>query len=151
MTKAVKHGHATNGWSPTYRSWISMRDRCRNPKNHRFAHYGQRGVTVCSRWDNFEVFLADMGERPEGTTLGRFNDVGNYEPNNCAWQTASQQAKRGSSNGRALLTEQQVLCIRALYVPHARRGCSSTNMANDLGVSFAVIDRVVRRETWRHV
>lgn len=108
-------------------------------------------VTVCARWNDFQLFLADMGERPKGTTLGRFNDLGNYEPGNCAWQTVSEQAKRGSSNGRALLTEEQVLCVRALYAPHARRGCSLTNMAKDLNVGFAVLDNIVRRQTWRHV
>ena len=151
MSTAVKHGHAAKGWSPTYRSWMSMRDRCRNPKNSRFAHYGQKGVTVCARWNDFQLFLTDMGERPEGTTLGRYNDSGNYEPGNCAWQTVSEQAKRGSSNGRALLTEEQVLCVRALYAPHARRGCSLTNMAKDLNVGFAVLDNIVRHKTWRHV
>lgn len=99
----------------------------------------------------FSNFLADMGERPEGKTLGRIGDIGDYEPGNCEWQTTAEQAKIGSGNGRAKLSEEQVLCIRALYTPKARRGCSATNMAADLKMSFATIDEIVRYKTWRHI
>lgn len=98
----------------------------------------------------FSNFLADMGERPEGTSLGRLGDKGNYEPGNCQWQTAAEQAKRGSSNGRAKLTEEQAACVRALYKAKARRGCSARNMAADLGVSFETVDQIVRGVTWRN-
>jgi len=152
MPGIPRHGHATTaGKSLTYQSWLSMRDRCFNPRNPRFLHYGGKGVTVNPRWDTFENFLADMGDRPAGTTLGRFRDQGNYEPGNCAWQNSQEQAKKGSSNGRARLHEEQVLCARALYTPKARRGCSIKNMAADLGVSFGTMDLAVRGVTWRSV
>jgi hypothetical protein len=65
--------------------------------------YGGSGVTVCERWLTFENFLADMGVRPEGTTLGRNLDMGNYEPGNCFWQTSKEQAL-AKRNKRALST-----------------------------------------------
>jgi hypothetical protein len=128
-----------------------MKNRCTDPKATGYPRYGGAGVSVCERWTSFLNFLADMGERPPTTTLGRCGDKGNYEPGNCEWQTRKQQAKSGSSNGKAKLTEEQVLCVRSLYQPKARRGCSAKNMANDLGVSFGTVDSIVRHATWRHI
>lgn len=128
-----------------------MKNRCYQPTSKGWPNYGAVGIKVCDRWLSFPNFLADMGKRPDGTTLGRIGDVGNYEPGNCQWQTPTEQAKVGSANGRAKLTEEQVLCIRALYKPKARRGCSAKNMAADLGVSFPTIDGILRRKTWTHV
>lgn len=87
-----RHGHAlTYSASPTYRSWQKMRSRCNNPRNNRWEEYGGRGISVCRRWDVFENFLADMGERPEGTTLDRINVDGDYKPGNCRWATPKEQ------------------------------------------------------------
>lgn len=83
------HGHTKNGVAtPTYASWQSAKSRCFNSNDKDFEKYGRAGVTMCDRWcDSFEAFLADMGERPPGTTLGRFLDMRNYEPGNVAWMT----------------------------------------------------------------
>jgi hypothetical protein len=126
-----------------------MRSRCGNPLANGYHLYGGAGVKVCDRWQqSFSAFLADMGKRPPGTTLGRRGDTGDYEPGNCSWQTRKEQAKQGASNGRARLTEEQVRCIRSLYQPKARRGFSAKNMAADLGVSFNTINCILRYETW---
>ena len=149
-TTREKHGHACNGhWSATYRSWMCMRARCYNPNDINYHRYGGAGISVCDRWrTSFVCFLSDMGARPNGTTLGRLGDVGNYEPGNCMWQTSAEQAKRGASNGRAILTAEQVACVRSLYKPKARRGCSAKNIAAELGVSVKTINAIVRYETW---
>lgn len=98
MRKAVserfkKHGH-TVGYSPEYRAWHHMKERCYNPKNKRYSDYGGRGIAVCNEWvGSFEVFLKDMGPRPSSDySLDRFpNNDGNYEPSNCRWATRVQQ------------------------------------------------------------
>jgi hypothetical protein len=69
-----------------------MRARCGNPKNVNYANYGGRGIHVCARWDAFENFFRDMGERPVGYSLDRIDFNGNYEPGNCRWATALMQA-----------------------------------------------------------
>lgn len=71
-----------------------MRARCEKPHNRDWKDYGERGIVVCDRWQSFESFLADMGERPDGTSIDRFPDTnGNYEPGNCRWATQAQQQR----------------------------------------------------------
>jgi hypothetical protein len=85
----LKHGHSGDA---TYNSWSTMKDRCLNPNATGYLQYGGTGISVCDRWkDSFENFLTDMGERPPGTTLGRFGDTGNYEPGNVVWMTSAEQ------------------------------------------------------------
>jgi hypothetical protein len=55
-----KHGHYN---TPTNRSWSGARNRCNNPKNKDYANYGGRGIKFSELWDNFEVFLKDMGRK----------------------------------------------------------------------------------------
>ena len=78
---------------PLYNTWIGMRQRCNNKNHTHYSRYGGRGVVVCDRWDNsFQAFITDMGDKPEGLTIDRVNNDGNYEPDNCRWATYSTQA-----------------------------------------------------------
>lgn len=89
----LRHGHSSRGvLSRTYISWQSMVQRTQCPGATGYKNYGGRGIAVCDRWkDSFENFLADMGERPEGTSIDRIDVDGNYEPGNCRWATPKQQ------------------------------------------------------------
>ena len=87
-----------------YQSWNFMMRRCFKPTSSSFPRYGGRGITVYERWRDFVNFFADMGERPPGHTLGRINNDGNYEPDNCRWETLLEQSRNKSTNRHASFT-----------------------------------------------
>lgn len=89
--------------SRAYSSWGSMRQRCAHATG-----YADRGITVCARWENFDNFLADMGDRPLGTTLDRIDSAGNYEPGNCRWATAIEQASNRNTNRYVLMDGEKI-------------------------------------------
>jgi len=100
----TKHGHCKKeGNSRTYRIWRSMLDRCDNKNNIGYKNYGKRKIKVCYRWSNknpkgFENFLSDIGEIPNGLTLDRINNDGNYKPNNCKLSTTKEQNRNMRTN-----------------------------------------------------
>jgi hypothetical protein len=79
-------------------TWEVMRQRCHDPKHPAYKDYGARGIAVCERWNTFANFLADMGERPDGTTIDRKDGTKGYEPGNCRWATPSEQANNTRTN-----------------------------------------------------
>lgn len=101
---AYRHGHTEGGmFSPTYQSWACMVQRGTSTNLAAAGYYALRGITVCVAWLSFDNFLADMGERPFGSTLDRVDSDGNYELSNCRWATVAQQANNKRSSRRVTI------------------------------------------------
>lgn len=67
---------------------MHAKQRCYNPKNPKYEHYGGRGIKMCDKWlHDFAAFLADVGPAPKGKTLDRKDVDGDYEPGNVRWAT----------------------------------------------------------------
>lgn len=136
-----------------------MRARCFNPRHSDYKYYGGRGIKVCERWASFVNFLADMGEVPTGLSIHRIDNDGNYEPTNCKWATAKEQASnkrgnfhlghtlsQGESAAAAKLNAHQVREIRQL------RGTESqSDTAARFGVSQSCVSSIQCGATWRSV
>ena len=79
---------------PLYQVWQGMKARCYNPNNKHYPNYGGRGIKVCDRWiNNFNQFIADMGNRPKGYTIDRIDNNSNYTPQNCKWSSKKEQQR----------------------------------------------------------
>lgn len=77
--------------NPTYRTWKMMKARCNNTRHKSYKYYGGKGITYDPRWESFDNFLLDMGERPLGTTLERKDGTKDYCKENCKWATYIEQ------------------------------------------------------------
>lgn len=141
-TRRSWHGHTSRReYSPTYHSWQSMLARCRFTSRDPSKKYAGRGITVCERWRSFDNFLADMGERPAGTTLDRINPNGHYEPGNCRWSTPREQA-RNRRNARLDFSS-------AVEVAMARlKGESAKSIAARYGCSESLPREVAKGRSW---
>jgi hypothetical protein len=80
-----------------------------------------RGIAICDRWDVYENFLADMGERPPGMTLERINNDLGYTPDNCRWATPKEQATNRRSTIWVFLAGERLSVSEACRRINARR------------------------------
>jgi hypothetical protein len=124
----VTHGHTKRKkMSPEYNSWASMKSRCLNKNVEEYSQYGGRGIKIAEEWLSFNLFFESMGVRPEGTSLERIDNNGNYEPDNCRWATRTEQSnnRRSSAiyeyNGETKTLAQWALISKIAYnTLHAR-------------------------------
>jgi hypothetical protein len=121
--RRLTHGLGGNKGTPTYGVWKHMRQRCFNPRCKDYKHYGGRGITVCDRWQDFEAFRRDMGEKPQNMSIDRIDINGNYSPSNCRWATQKQQT-RNTRRNRLIrhggLVKPLAVWCELLHLPYSR-------------------------------
>lgn len=142
------HGHSV-GYkvTPEYQAWTNMIRRCYDPNDIGYDNYGARGITVCDEWlNNFEAFLRYMGLRPSSKhSIDREKNDRGYEPGNCHWATAAEQANNRRSNwpvtyqGRTMNVSQWA---RELGLP---RQALRNRLANGWPISDAFTMRLGQR------
>lgn len=112
--------------------WMGMKARCQNPNSPAWENYGGRGIRVCGEWlSNFESFAkwAKAHGYDDSLSLDRINVNGNYDPSNCRWTTARQQARNTRKN--------------VFY-----KGRCLADWCNELGISNRTVDRRLHRGHW---
>jgi len=81
--------------SKLYMVWVGMRQRCENKNNTRAYLYLDKGVKVCSEWQDFENYnkWAKENGYKEGLQIHRKDNTKNYCPENCVFVTAEEHGK----------------------------------------------------------
>jgi hypothetical protein len=132
ITHGQSHKTPTTGGTRTYVTWVQMRQRCRDKSN---PVYGGKGIQVCKRWESFENFLEDMGDRPDGMSIDRIDSDGNYEKSNCKWSSDLEQ-NRNKSNVKKITIDGVTKCIAEWSII--------------TGIPFSTIYTRIRNCGWDH-
>lgn len=108
---SLRHGDTKNGAKTIeFMRWDAMIQRCVNTNDRNYHNYGGRGIRVCDRWLNsFENFLEDMGRCPDGMTLERIDNDGDYCPENCRWTTLHDQLRNKRTNVRVMINGESLI------------------------------------------
>jgi hypothetical protein len=126
---------------PLYSVWRGMRRRCLTRTYKQWADYGGRGIKICSRWDSFHAFVEDMGPRPEGHSLDRIDNDGDYTPDNCRWADRKTQQR---NQRRAVYVSIEGKRYRALYL--AQIAGVKTDTVTERAARGLPLAKVIARE-----
>lgn len=81
-----------------YRAWADIKRRCLDTEYEWYPSYGGRSIDICDRWMSSTNFINDMLPTWEsGLQIGRINNDLGYFPENCRWETPTQNQNNKSN------------------------------------------------------
>jgi hypothetical protein len=113
-----------------------MRERCLCETNPSYADYGGRGISICSRWDDYDAFFDDMGQAPPGLSLERINVNLGYSPDNCCWDTSEAQGNNRRNNRILIYNGQQLTLTQWAK----KIGIPPTTLQSRLSAGWSIAD-----------
>lgn len=116
-----------------------MIQRCTN-KNH--THHERYKGLLCEEWLEFDVFLSDMGERPDCTSLDRIDNNLGYFKENCRWASSTEQVRNRSCN---VMSKEIGDEIRRL----SSEGFKPSEISKTLGLSISNVSNVLHKGYWK--
>lgn len=149
MPAKLIHGDSkpTSPYWLVYRLWMSMKQRCMDPKADNYYLYGGRGISVSKVWiynyPRFKRWALSHGYQ-KGLQLDRVNNNGNYTPQNCRFVTCAENAQNTRRN---VINKDKIRRIRELRL----NGLSHRAIGKELGVTHSTIGYILRGKTWKGI
>lgn len=146
--KSTTHGLSN---SKEFWIWSAMRDRCTNPNNKGFVHYGGRGISVSPEWGAFSNFYNDMGPKPSAKhSLDRIDNNKGYCKGNCRWALSSEQSRNRRKTVKVLVNEAwkpliDVCADYGINYTTFRSRCESAGLSFQDGVNIGLLSPTDRR------
>lgn len=137
----VSHGHTVGGASPTYVSWVALKIRANHPERN--VGYPYPEIYIDPRYNDFNNFLEDVGERPSlAYSIDRYPDpFGGYVPGNLRWATRDEQSQNRTNTK---FTFEQAVGIAVDRL----RGESCRFIAEKWGCSESLPREIVKGRAW---
>lgn len=131
---------------PLYAAWRDMKARCQREVHKKYHRYGGRGIKVCDEWESdFWQFVSDVGDKPDGMTLDRIDNDGNYEPSNVRWSDALTQSRNRACYKRTPEVIAKVLSFPRRAKNGRGNGMTYQEIADEIGdISAYVVGEIVR-------
>jgi len=108
-----------------------MKHRCVSKHPSISPNYRERGISVCAEWDDFVIFLKDMGTRPTPRhQLDRIDNDKGYSRENCRWVTATQNRNNTRQNR---------------YIEFDGKRQTIAEWANELGINYRTLNNRINR------
>ena len=129
------------------RTYDGLTARCANPKNANYLDYGGRGITSEFRsLVDFVTYVQDnLGPRPEGCSIDRINNGGNYAPGNLRWATYKEQCRNRRSNILVCLAGQQMTVAEAADVSGVPRKLVYSRLSLGWPIEKALATPITRK------